>query len=599
MKKITLTLMGAALLLFSGCHKAMEDSIYKVYDDKMMDEVLEEEEFTEFLAIIDKAELRGTVHAYGYYTLFAPTNEAVSSYLRNLGKDISDLTEAEAEDIVRYHLVGNDTIKVEDFVDGRLNSRNFQNRYLTTKTQSDGIVMVDRQAKIVTKSLTGGEFNEMHAANGIVHFIDAVLIPPVQTITDVVRSLPDDEYSILKSYFERSGLSDTLSIVSDSIWYTFFIQDDKAFQDAGITDDSTLLAQLHENQKNSTKNDAELIRDYIGYHSLRNIAPKYVVDLLVSSSLSTLTPEQKPIMFQRNGDMIYLDRLITESINDEGVLLDRDSYYTDLSCANGVIQKIKGNIQVKNRSAYRVYWDIAEQPEIMAMSNFRKAGVTKTFNNGELSEVSWGGTYLATIDYQTFRMPMTQAAMEATDWKEQYVHEDALRFNLNPGTVKWIEFKLPVLMPGEYKMWVCYRRELNIQPKIIFKQEGRDDQVMPYIFNMADYMPTNLTPEEMVVQGWKQYNAKQINSVVCSHLLGTINVEYEGRHSLYIEPIYSNRQGQYGNWDLIQFIPKDEDQTWPRVDVLGNWIYDDKEKWEIFPYGDPPEEPEEGEGGEE
>ncbi len=591
MRKIILTALSAALLLFASCNKAMEGSIYKVYDDKMMDELLEEYGLTSFLDIVEKAELRGTIHSYGFYTLFAPTNDAVSKYLSAKGKSsANDLSVAEAEEIVKYHLIGNDSIKVNDFVDGRVNSRNFQHRYITTKTSDDGTIVVDRHAKIVTKAIAGE--SELSVANGVVHFVDEVLEASANSVTDVVRALPD-EYSIMKRLFEKSGLADSLSKEEDETWYTFFIQDDMSYVEAGIDSDSALIADLRANQKNTTKTDEELLRDYIGYHAVVNIAPKYVVDLLVSSSLPTLTPEEKPILFERVDQDLYLDRLMTSNIHDEGVMLDRESEYTDLTCSNGVVHRIEGNIQVKNRSAYRVYWDVAEQPEIMAMSTFRKSG-SKTFNDGELSEVRWGGTYLATIEYGAYNVPMTEAAMEAADWKQQYIYSDYLRFNLNPGTVKWIQFKLPVLMPGEYKVWVCYRRELNIQPKVIFKQDGRDDQVMPYVFNMADYMPTDLTEEAMVAQGWKQYNAKKKNSVVCSHLLGTIKVEYEGRHYLYLEPIYSNRQGQYGNWDLFQFIPKDEDQTWPRVDILGNMIEEGTPNWMIFPYGEEPE-PEETE----
>ncbi len=44
--------------------------------------------------------------AYGSYTLFAPTNEAVKLYLTEISKpSVGDLTEAEAKDIVTFHLI--------------------------------------------------------------------------------------------------------------------------------------------------------------------------------------------------------------------------------------------------------------------------------------------------------------------------------------------------------------------------------------------------------------------------------------------------------------------------------------------------------------
>ena len=123
--------------LFVSCDKNMEGKEYKVYDEVMIDEMMQELQLTSFLAIVDKANYRGTVHAYGTYTFFVPTNQAVDAYLKSEGKaGIDDLTEAEAVAIIQYHLV-RDTISISNFVDGRLRSANFMKRYLTTKMQSD------------------------------------------------------------------------------------------------------------------------------------------------------------------------------------------------------------------------------------------------------------------------------------------------------------------------------------------------------------------------------------------------------------------------------------------------------------------------------
>jgi uncharacterized surface protein with fasciclin (FAS1) repeats len=570
-------------VMFVSCEKEMAGQTYRVYDDKMMDELMKEKNLTLFLDIVDKANFRGTVHASGTYTFFVPTDDAVKLYLQSLGKNlVSELTEDEAISIVKYHLIANDTIATSDFVDGRLRTRNFMKKFITTKAQTNGSVVVDRNASIVTKSLT--KLNELRGANGFIHIIDAVLTPPAYSVTALIRSLPDDNYKIIKEFFEKSGLADSLAVGREGLWYTFFVQDDAAFRDAGITNETELIQTLRANQKSTTKTDAELVRDFIGYHTLVGNAPKYVVDLLSASALQTYTPENKPILFERKGDQVWLDRLVVDKINEPGVKLDRASDYTDLSCSNGVVHRILGNIQVKDRTAYRVYWDIATQPEIMALAGFRKAGTSKTYNSGELSEMTWGGTYLATITYSAGTIPKTEAEVDATS---QFIYKDYLRFNLHPNTLKWIEFKLPVLMPGEYKVWVCYRRELNLQVKTTFKQEGKEDQVMPYIFNMNEYMPSG-TPEQQELLGWKQYSAKKYSSVVCSHLLGTIKVYFEGRHTLRLEPIYSKAQGQAGSWDMFQFIPKDEDQTFPRVDMLGNWVEKDTPEWQIYPFGTDP-----------
>jgi hypothetical protein len=84
------------------------------------------------------------------------------------------------------------------------------------------------------------------------------------------------------------------------------------------------------------------------------------------------------------------------------------------------------------------------------------------------------------------------------------------------------------------------------------------------------------------------YNAKKFNSVMVSKLLGTIKVYTTGRHTLRLEPTTSRRVNQLGSIDMIQFIPTDENQLWPRVDMKGNWIGSEVKSCEIWPYEECP-----------
>ena len=90
-------------------------------------------------------------------------------------------------------------------------------------------------------------------------------------------------------------------------------------------------------------------------------------------------------------------------------------------------------------------------------------------------------------------------------------------------------------------------------------------------------------PEVAEIDGYKMYNAKKFNSVVISKLLGTIKVYTTGRHTLRLEPTTNRRVGQLGSVDMIQFIPMEENQLWPRVDVKGNWIDSNVRQCEVWP----------------
>ena len=592
MKKIYLLSSLMVFVLILTMNSCMKDVLEIVIsNDKQIDELMEEHDLKSFLTILDKSEMRSTVHAYGNYALFAPTDEAVAAYLLQVGKNsVDNLSKEEAVEIVKYHLLNvtnnSDSITTTGFVDGRMAYPNFAGSYLTTKQVGENI-RINRQANILSP-------RDIKASNGHLHIIDRLLTPPdsvTESITARVRALPNDKFSLFKEAFERSGLAENFSKKVKGQWKTLFIQDNDAYINAGIHNLEELIADLKVNTP-AIEDEDELLKNYIGYHAVARL--QYVADLLLVSSLETLVKNQV-ITFNRainNAETtILLNELKLGQTTEEGIPLDRKSEYSDWSCSNGVIQKINGNIQIKIRSAYRIYWDIAEQPEIMALRNFRKPGCAADYNPGDLSEIKWeykSGTPLAQqqIHYYCGTVPQSIAAF---DEKSQYVYADFLRFNLDLGAIQWMELKTPVLIGSEegtsYKVWICYRRELECYVKTTFKQDGKDNQILPYIFDMSLYGPAaaSSAPEVAELDGYKMYNAKKFSSVVISKLLGTIKVYTTGRHTLRLEPTTNRRVGQLGSVDMIQFIPVEESQLWPRVDVKGNWIDSNVKQCEIWP----------------
>lgn len=592
MKKNFLFLLFAALVLvlaMNSCTKDVQEIV--ISDDKQIDELMAEHNLKSFLSILDISEMRSTVHAYGKYAIFAPTDEAVAAYLQQKGKtSVNELSKEEAIEIIKYHLLNvtdnADSVTTTGFVDGRMSYPNFTGNYLTTKQEGENI-RVNRQALLVSP-------RDIRASNGHLHIIDHVLTPPdsiTESITARVRALPTANFSLFQEAFERSGMADLLAQNNKGQWKTLFVQDNEAYAAAGIHNLAELIADLKVNTP-AVENEDTLLRNYMGYHTVPRL--EYVADLLVVSSLETLVKNQV-ITFTRSINnsqtQILLNELKLGQTTEPGIPLDRNSEYSDWTCSNGVIQKINGNTQIKVRSAYRIYWDIAEQPEIMALRNFRKPGCSADYNPGDLSEINWkykSGTPVAQqqIHYYCGTVPQNIAAF---DEKSQYVYADYLRLNLDLGAIQWMEMKTPVLIGSEegttYKVWICYRRELECYVKTSFKQEGKDDQIMPYIFDMSLYTlaSTSSAPEVAELEGWKMYNAKKFSSVVISRLLGNIKVYTTGRHTLRLEPTTSRRVGQLGSIDMIQFIPIDEDQLWPRVDMKGEWIYSDKKSCEIWP----------------
>lgn len=595
-KNFSFLLFALSILIFTmnSCTKNVQEIV--ISNDKQIDELMEEHNLKSFLSILDISEMRSTVHAYGKYAIFVPTDEAINTYLQQKGKSsVKELSKEEAVEIVKYHLINvtdnKDSVTTTGFVDGRMSYPNFAGNYLTTKQDGENI-RINRQATLISP-------RDIRASNGHLHIIDHVLTAPdsiTESITARVRALPAENYSLFQEAFERSGMADILAKNTKGQWKTLFIQDNETYTAIGINNLNDLIADLRTNTP-AIENEDTLLKNYISYHTVPRL--EYVADLLVVSSLETLVKNQV-ITFTRSisnsKTQILLNELKLGQTTEPGIPLDRESQYSDWTCSNGVIQKINGNTQIKVRSAYRIYWDIAEQPEIMALRNFRKPGCAVDYNPGDLSEINWkykSGTPLAQqqIHYYCGTVPQNIAAF---DEKSQYVYADYLRLNLDLGAIQWMELKTPVLIGSEegttYKVWICYRRELECYVKTTFKQEGKDNQIMPYIFDMSLYTlaSTYSAPEVAELEGWKMYNAKKFSSVVISRLLGNIKVYTTGRHTLRLEPTTSRRVGQLGSIDMIQFIPVDDNQLWPRVDMKGNWIDSNLKSCEIWPFEECP-----------
>jgi uncharacterized surface protein with fasciclin (FAS1) repeats len=576
-------LLLASIVGWIACNDPNAGKNYATSEVPMIDDYLSEEDssLTEFAAIVEKAGFQGTLHAYGAYTCFAPTNEAIHAWCQEqYGVSSWQVLPTIALDsMVRFHLV-NDTISTEDFEDGRLSSPNGLKKYITTITKIDATdntayIEVNRQARIIEK--------DIHAENGIIHKIDAVLTPNSNTVWQAIKSeFPSNEYSIFVAALEQSGMDTILNKQEDDAsWYTLLAETDEVFQAAGITTVDQLIDSMAVIRSDVVQRK-NLLALFVNYHVVPALA--YVADFMKVSTEETLVDGEVITVKVSQLDVI-LNRFTDTENPDPGVLINRDVDYTDFSCHNGVIHTLEGFMPPRIREAVPVYWDVAEQPELTALKDFRKDGTTLTFTEGELSELSF--------EAATSGKGITYACSKVFGLKYQYVNYDYLYFGVNPSELTWVEMKTPLLIAGTYKVWVCWRRVDYVMTfRSSFKQDGYDDQVFPNVYSTYDYLPTGQTLVQLLNSGWKYYVAKQPYSnssrgvgddgkVFVSRLLGTITVYKTGRHILRFEGLTGSNKVY---WDMIHFIPVDDVQIWPRFDVGGNEIYEDTPCNEILPY---------------
>lgn len=573
----------ALLLGLTSCEKDAEGTLYKVSDERMIDEILQDNsELSSFLQIVDRSELRGVIHAYGGYTLFSPTNSAVEAYLSEKGLSLSSISKEAAGQVVKYHLIP-DTISTADFIDGRLSSTNFLNKYITTRLMatSEGVsIEINRQGRIVARDLRG--------ANGYVQVIDRVLEHSTTTVNQQIERLPES-YSLWKQIYEQSGMKEEIEAYPEDSYegdFTVFIQDNEAFKSANINDPDDLMRELRA-KRPDVADDNMLLRDYVAYHLLDEL--NYAVDLMNRSSVKTIASGEV-IVLKRDVEKILLNEFNSGTTFEAGIPIDRASDFTDLSCSNGVIHTINGNIQIVKRSAYRVYFDIAEQPELIAMKTFRKAGTTINLSNTDLAGIDWGFTGSnKTIKYECKGMP----TLITKD--NNYLYGDYLNFRLCTKTITWMEFTLPVLVPGTYRVWVTYRNAGSAAPiRSIFKQDGQEDQDLGVFTSSGNKSPGGygLTTgyddefdQKALQDGFKVHVVNSfdfINAAQTCQSLGVIQVMNTGQHILRWEAITGTNSTK--SYDQLLFIPTDESQFYPRQDLAGKMIYETTPNCEIYPY---------------
>ena len=130
------------------------------------------EDFSTLVAAVGAADLAETLSGEGPYTVFAPTNEAFEALPKGT---LDDLLKPENEDqlaaILTYHVVAVE-VMAADVQPGEVTTVN--SAMFTVDTDADGnVTITDGQGNTATVTAT-----DIEASNGVIHVIDAVLLPP-------------------------------------------------------------------------------------------------------------------------------------------------------------------------------------------------------------------------------------------------------------------------------------------------------------------------------------------------------------------------------------------------------------------------------------
>jgi transforming growth factor-beta-induced protein len=166
--KSTKMIMAVALVaLFGLSNSFAENPKAKTKSMTVVEIASSNDQFSTLVDAVVKAGLVDALNASGPYTVFAPTNQAFDNLFAALGVNgIDDLTADQLTPILLYHVVSGEVLAA-DVKTGMVPTLN-KNAELDVKVTKKG-VKIDKNATVIA--------TDIEASNGVIHVIDAVLIP--------------------------------------------------------------------------------------------------------------------------------------------------------------------------------------------------------------------------------------------------------------------------------------------------------------------------------------------------------------------------------------------------------------------------------------
>ena len=260
----------------------------------VVDIIVDSEDHNTLEAAVIAAGLVETLSGDGPFTVFAPTDAAFAALPEGTVESLLEDPSGALTDILLYH-VASGTALSTDLSDGMMVTT-LNEKSVTVTINDDGVFINDAQVTVA----------DIVADNGVVHVIDAVLLPPTITITDIVVNSPVHE--TLEAAVIAADLAGTLAGEGP---FTLFAPTDDAF------------AALPEGTVESLLQDPSgALTDILLYHVASGTALS--TDLSDGMMVPTL-----------NGNSV------TVTINDNGVFInDAQVTIADIVTDNGVVHVI-------------------------------------------------------------------------------------------------------------------------------------------------------------------------------------------------------------------------------------------------------------------
>ena len=236
------------LLLFAACTEDVDTSARYVFTERTIASYLEDHaQFSEYVRLLKEQRVSDasetTVYqlmtAYGYYTCFAPTNEAIQFYMDSLViKGIipeatwDAMPDERTRDSIRFVIVLN------SILDGTKQEKTFVSAEFPNENEEfDVNTMADRKISVTTDKADRDSFyidgicpiskknRDIETLNGYIHQVGYVINPSNETLGSTLHKFTIDyesNFNVMARLVEICGLTDTLSQIKDERYETLY-----------------------------------------------------------------------------------------------------------------------------------------------------------------------------------------------------------------------------------------------------------------------------------------------------------------------------------------------------------------------------------------
>lgn len=237
--KFSLLIVLSGIFILASCDKNDDNNTEEIPDESntIVDVASADENFSVLIDALELTDLKDALaDENAEYTVFAPTNDAFSDLLTELGYDeLEDVPNDDLKEILLYHVLA-----------GKAEANEVENGYYSTLADGpqDGYTLsmyinMDDEMINSRASITA---TDIMADNGVIHVVDKVILP----LSLSGHAAANSAFSVLEEVVEKAGLSETLN--NSSLSFTVFAPVDDAFNqlftNLGFTLDDLSLEDL-------------------------------------------------------------------------------------------------------------------------------------------------------------------------------------------------------------------------------------------------------------------------------------------------------------------------------------------------------------------